>query len=148
MEIAKLNNQPNFGVRCINTKSWNKDVLQKFEQSQLVQEIDAKYPNASSNYFFFKQNDIANDENIWTTLFDIILKPDKIWHFRLDSHIKEVPDIYLGRKLETASLKDIENEIIEQKINNNWTTPMNIMQVTKEEINPIKRFFNKLFHKD
>ena len=78
MYVQKINNSQSFGIKCIKSDSWNKEVLQKLQHSKLVKEIDEKYPNASANYFFFKQNDIANDEDIWTTLFDITLKPDRM----------------------------------------------------------------------
>jgi hypothetical protein len=146
MKVQKIDNSQSFGIKCIKSSAWNKEILQKLQNSKLAQEIDAKYPNASANYFFFKQNDIANDEDIWTTLFDITLKPDRIWHYRLDSHTETVPNKYLGNKLETANLKEIENEIIEQKKDGSWTTPLNDIHIKRKKTNPIKEIFNKLFH--
>ena len=145
MKISKIENQQTFGIRCINSKSWKPELLKSFEKSKLVQEIDAKYPNASANYFFFKQNDLANDEDIWTTLLDLTLTPQKIWHYHLDSHSIDVPDKYLSEKINKLSLSDLESEI-EQQAKNGTVSHKVKISIKKEK--PVIEFIKKIFGKN
>ena len=145
MKISKINNQQTFGIKCVNSAKWNPELLKKFEKSKLVSEIDATYPEASANYFLFKQNDLVNDENVWTLLFDLVLTPKKIWHYHLDSHFADVPDKYLADRINKLSLKDVENEI--QKQASDGITRHQI-KFTGEKENPIKEFFKRIFRKN
>jgi hypothetical protein len=144
MKVGNINNSTTFGVRIIG-KKWNPAIIRTLEDSNILKEIDAKYPNASVNYFHFKHNDMANDEDIWTTLFDINLNPKRIWHYRLDSHTKTVPDKNLVEKLRNLSLNDLESEI--EKQIKEGTTLYFETKVTIAKKNPIKEFFSKIFGK-
>ena len=135
MKITKIENRQTFGIRCINPKSWNSEFLKNFEKSKLVKEIDAKYPNASANYFSFKQNDMVNDEDVWTTLFDIILTPNKIWHYHLDSHNFNVPNQHLQEQIDKMGVSDLEVEIGKQA--KTGVVPYRV-KMTIQKTNPIK----------
>ena len=94
-------NSPSFGIKYIKSRSWNPNVLDTLIKSNLVKQIDSKYPSASVAFEFFSGNIIHNN---------YILK------FNLNNIIK--PEIYetsynkLIDKIRTTSLKDIEKEFI------------------------------------
>ncbi|GEM_PF-4236977 len=47
MQIQKIDNTPNFGLRYVKPRKWNPDVLQKLmDSSFLIYEINKKFPGA------------------------------------------------------------------------------------------------------
>ena len=143
MKIHNVNsvNNTSFGLKCIKPERWNKETYKTLINSNLVKDIDKKYPNASASYFLFKKEDIVNDEPIYTLLFDLNLEKNKIWHFWLDSHNESTLPKYLTNRLKELTLEKVESDI------NKGTfkyTPIEVSIETKET-NPIKRFFKKLF---
>jgi len=144
MKVRNINNSTTFGIRMVG-KNWNPTVKKLLEESNLAKEIDEKYPDAHANYFHFKHSDLVNDENIWTTLFDITLNPKKIWHYRLDSHTQTVPDKHLNENLSSLSINDLETEIEKQSKEGVKTYIVKDISIAKK--NPIKEFFSKIFGK-
>ena len=52
--VNRINNTA-FGLKCIKPERWNKEAYKTLINSNLVKEIDTKYPNASANYFLFRK---------------------------------------------------------------------------------------------
>lgn len=116
MKIDSCSLPITFKMNCIKPESWNKEVLKVFEQSNIVKEIDKKYPKASANYFFFEHYKESAEKDIpqtilRTLLFDINLAPKKIWHCRFDSDTKEGPIQKLINEINSYSLANIESDI-------------------------------------
>ena len=105
MDISRIqnNNQPNFGIRYRNLKAWNKELFNTFETSELVKEIDRKYPKAKVNLIKFTgEESIANSEIIHPLVMDIQLAKDKFIHRNNESknfNIKEINFLFLHTQL-------------------------------------------------
>ena len=139
----KVNNVSNtsFGIKCIKPEKWNKEVYETLVNSTLAKEIDKKYPKASANYFLYKENDMTNDEDIYTLLFNINLAKDKIWHFWLNSHNETALPQRLSEKLRQLTVEKLESEVADKS---RCCYPIKI-DIKLVEKNPIKRFFKKIF---
>lgn len=142
MRVQNVNNQPNFGIKYVNPKAWNPNVLKTFEKSNLLKEINSKYPNAEARYFHMKDMDMMLDsDDTYTTLFDIILNKEKIFRWNLSSHSKNVPDNHLVEALNKLTLKEVEDKSV-QKL-----SPLAQISITVEKPNIFKRIYNKLLGK-
>ena len=143
MKIHNVNsvNNTSFGLKCIKPERWNKEAYNTLINSNLVKEIDKKYPNASANYFLFRKEDIVNDEPIYTLLFDLNLGKNKIWHFWLDSHNELALPKELTNRLKKLTLEKVESDI------NKGTLKYKPIEINIEPVekNPIKRFLKKWF---
>ena len=56
MQVKSIDSQyssPNFGIKYINPRSWNPSILDALMKSDIVKQIDRKYPNASVTYNCF-----------------------------------------------------------------------------------------------
>ena len=139
MKVQSVNNEPNFGIKCINKKAWNPKVLEAFENSKLIKEIDAKYPNASAYYNKINEAefDMVNCEDIYTTIFDILLDSGKKFYWNLSSYSKNIPDEHLINDLQTLTLEKVE------KMADTKRPPIATTEIKKPNI--FQRFFNKLF---
>ncbi len=143
MQINKIQNanQTSFGIKYVNKKAWNKDVLKAFEESKIFRDINNKYPDAEVRYTKISGEDsIANSEIIHTLLMDIKLAENKNYRWHLSSHSEMFPEQHLKYELKILSLKDIEKSAAE-KLSPIYTLDINYKQ------NPIKAFFQKIFHK-
>ena len=142
MEVKSVNSNPNFGIKYVNKMAWNLNVIEAFEKSKLLKEIDAKYPNASTFYNKFNQADwdIVNGEDVYTVFFDIMLAPAKRFCLNLSSHNWDAPDKHLIKALNTLTLKDVEREAV---ADHKPISAIEIMLVKKSNI--FQRFFNRLF---
>lgn len=143
MQINKIQNvnQASFGIKYKNKKAWNKDVLKAFEESKIFKDINEKYPDAEVRYTKISGEDsIANSEIIHTLLMDIKLAENKIFRWHLSSHSEMFPEQHLKYELKILRLKDIEEGAVE-KLN-----PISTLSI-KYKQNPIKAFFQKIFHK-
>ena len=141
MNIDKVSSI-NFGIKCIKPETWDKEVYAALLKSPLTKEIDKKYPNASASYFLYKENDLVNDEQIYTLLFDLNLTKQKIWNYWLNSHTKDSLPKTLSKELSDLTLEKVETDII-KGINKHRPIKIDIEQAEK---NPIKRFFKKFFN--
>lgn len=143
MQTNKIQNvnQTNFGIKYKNKKSWNKGVLKAFEESKIFRDINAKYPNAEVRYTKISgEESIANSDIIHTLIMDIKLAKNKIYRWHLSSHSEMFPEQHLKYELKTLKLKDIEESAVEA------LTPLSALNINYKQ-NPIKTFFQKIFHK-
>ncbi len=143
MQIDKIqnSNQTSFGIKYKNKKAWDKSVLKAFEESRIFRDINKKYPNAEVRYTKISGEDsIGNSEIIHTLLMDIKLDKNKIFRWHLSSHSEMFPEQHLKYELKTLSLKDIEKAATEV------LAPIYTLNI-KYKQNPIKAFFQKIFHK-
>lgn len=141
MRINKIqsNNQTGFGIKFINKSAWNKDVLQSFENSNLLKSLNEKYPKAEVYYMKMSGEDsIANSELIHTLLMDIKLEDNKIFRWTLSSHTENIPEKELAKSLKTMTVEDVDKYAIED-----------IRPIIKYDIryrrNPLIEFFKKFF---
>lgn len=142
MQVQPVNSQPNFGIKCVNKKAWNPKVLEAFEKSNLVKEINIKYPKAEAHYNKINDADfsIINTDDEYTTILDIILQRDKKYRWNLTSHAESVPDKHLIEKLKTITLKEVEDN------SSQTIQPYATIKITKiKKPNIFKRVYNKLF---
>ena len=138
MKIDNVNNTT-FGIRCIKPESWDKKVYNTLINSKVSKVIDKKYPNASANYFLFKDNDTDNVKPFYTLLFDLNLTKGKIWHFWIKSPLQDILPETLSKNLKDLTIEKIEADISNSLKNSNIVTID--MKPAKE--NPIKKFFKK-----
>lgn len=134
-------NQTSFGIKYANKKAWDKKVLAAFENSKILQDINEKYPKAEVRYTKISgEESIANSEIIHTLLMDIKLAENKFFRWHLSSHNETFPEQHLKYELKTLKLKDVEEGAAET------LTPIMTIDV-KYKQNPVKAFFQKIFHK-
>ena len=134
-------NRTTFGIKYANKKAWDKRVLAEFENSKIFRDINKKYPNAEVRYTKISGEDsIGNAEIIHTLLMDIELAKDKFFRWHLSSHNEMFPEQHLKYELKTLNLKDIEEGAAEA------LAPITTIDI-KYKQNPIKAFFQKIFHK-
>ena len=111
MQINKIQNtnQTHFGIKYINKRAWNKDVLKAFEESKLLKDINEKYPDAEIRYKKMSGKDsIWNTEIINTLLINIKLAKNKFLSWSLSSNTEILPEKLLKYELKTLNLKDLE----------------------------------------
>ena len=141
--INQNNNKPNFGINILNKPKWNQGVLKALEKSDLVKEIDAKYPEATAHYS--KQNltgmDLTNDEPDYLASLAIQLTKGKIATLNINSHTSEGADNALKRYVSAVSLEQIEQNAKAKVEMPKYSVEIN--PVKKQ--NPVKRFFSKIF---
>ena len=137
------NNNPNFGINYANKSLWNQGVLKAFEKSNLVKEIDCKYPEARVHYS--KQNitgmDLGNDEPDYLASLIIQLAKGKIATLNINSHSSAGADNALKRYINAASLEEVEKRAKDRVEMPKYSVEIN--PVKKQ--NPIARFFSKIF---
>ena len=141
--INQNNNRTNFGINILNKPKWNQGVLKALEKSDLVKEIDAKYPDATAHYS--KQNltgmDLANDEPDFLASLAIQLTKGKVATLNINSHTSAGADNALKRYINAVSL-----EKIEQKAKDKVEMPKYSVEIhTEKKQNPVARFFSKIF---
>ena len=142
LQVQIVDNQPNFGIKYVNKNIWNSKVLETFENSKLLKEINAKYPNAQALYYnkTIKDRGMFSSKNIYTTFFDIILEPYKKFRWSLASYKDYIPDKLLIDELQILSLKRVEKESVREFL------PLEIANTNKvQKPNIFKRLINKFF---
>lgn len=106
MQVKSIDSQyssPNFGIKYINPRSWNPSILDALMKSDIVKQIDRKYPNASVTYDCF----LGHHSKCFYTL-----------DFNLNNTIK--PQIQATKffklidEIKTTSLKDLEKNFIDE----------------------------------
>ena len=142
MQVQPIKNQPNFGIKCVNKKAWNPKVIEAFEKSNLVKEINTKYPKAEAHYYKINDADfsIINTDDEYTTMLDIILQHGKKYRWNLTSHTESIPDKHLIEKLKTITLKEVEDNSYQ-----NLPPYATIEIIHIKKPNMFKRLYNKLF---
>lgn len=61
MKVQQINNQKSFGIRYVNSRTWDPIVRDTVHKSNLVKEINKKYPNAKVEF-----NETKLDKNLPT----------------------------------------------------------------------------------
>ena len=141
MEINKVqnHNQTSFGIKYANKKAWNKDVLFAFEKSNVIKEIDKKYPEAKVHYLKMSgEESLANSEIIHTLIMDVELAKNKLYRWMLSSHTENVPEKHLIKDFENLTLNNIEESSAEK------LSPIESISINYKQ-NPIKAFLSKIF---
>ena len=140
MYVFKIQNQPNFQMTYVNKQSWNKNILKTLEKSNLVKEIDRKYPTAFASYTKIMEEDLANADPNYHISFILKLAKDKVWNVNLDSHTSEGVENFLVRILKQKTLQDIEKES-KPFIENLRDT----ISIKPKKENLFSRFFRSIF---
>ena len=112
MNISRVDNQPNFGIRYINKKMWNRKFAKSFEQLDLTKQIDEKYPKASASYRKIAETDIDIPKPNFHLDFRISLNKNKTWNVSFDDKSSAKTDKALLEKLNNITLSDIEKEYV------------------------------------
>lgn len=147
MQINKIqqNNQPNFGIKYLNKKAWNNDVLKAFENSKLLKGIDKKYPEAEVYYIKISENEsLINTELVHTLVTDIKLAKDKFFRWNLSSYSENVPEKHFIKDLSKMTLEDVENRSAKK------LSPLSSIEITidnkkSKNENEIINFLRKIF---
>ena len=139
MKIDSIN-RTNFGIKCLRTEKWDKEVYDTLMKSALVKEIDAKYPDASASYFLYKENNVVNQNSQYKLLFDLNLTKNKIWNCWLNGNNEKILPKILLKKLQKLTLSETETNL--------RITARQFEQIKMDEdlkLNPFKKFFKKFF---
>ena len=138
-------NNTNFGVNIINKPNWNEGVLKALQKSEVVKDIDKKYPNAKIRYSNQKLDgfDIVNDEPDYLGSLVFDLEKGKVSTFNINSHTSAGADNALKRYIHAVSLEEIEKRAKDKVDMPKYTLEI---QPVKEP-NPIKKFFSKILDK-
>lgn len=139
MKIDSIN-RTNFGIKCLRTEKWDKEVYDTLMKSALVKEIDAKYPDASASYFLYKENNVVNQNSQYKLLFDLNLTKNKIWNCWLKGNNEKILPKILLKKLQKLTLSETETNL--------RITARQFEQIKMDEdlkLNPFKKFFKKFF---
>ena len=107
MQVKSIDSQyssPNFGIKYIKPRSWNPSILDALMKSDLVKQIDRKYPNASVTYDYFFGH--ITKRGFYTLDFNLnnIIKPQ----------ILETKFFKLIDEIRTINLKDLEKNFIDK----------------------------------
>lgn len=108
MQIQNTQNSINFGIKYIRPKKWSPEVLDTLMNSNLVKEIDSKYPYAKVRYRGPSKR--LRDE----TLFMCGQAKEGYLYFVLDKKIKPIYDS-LGDKM-TDCIKKLTLDKLEGRI--------------------------------
>ena len=105
MQIQNINNSPNFVIKYIKPRKWNPDVLDTLIKSDLVKQIDNKYPNAKVTYLSGYSGMYPNTKRPFSNLY-----------FSLDTSCSKLDigakyDDELVKIIKSATLEDLEKEI-------------------------------------
>ena len=131
MYVSKISNAPSFGMNYVNKGNWNERFLKSFENSQLVKDIDKKYPKAVAKYIKVAEDDMADSEsNFHSTLF-IKLAKDKICKYFIDSHTSKGADNAMTQLIADKTLADIEKDAVKD-------VDLSITSYTDFSVKPIK----------
>lgn len=144
--VNSANNKVNFRVNIINKPNWNEGVLKALEKSEVLKDIDKKYPKAKVRYSNQKLDgfDIVNDEPDYLGSLVFDLEKGKVSTFNINSHTSAGADNALKRYIHAVSLEEIEKRAKDKVDVPKYT--LEIHPVKKP--NPIKTFFSKLFGKN
>ena len=134
MQVNKVDNNVSFGIKIPNRKAWDKNVLKAFENSDLVKQIDKKYPKATASYDKF----FDWEDETYTVVSQINLKKDKNFRWTLSSHSESFPDNQFVKFLKSTNLEEVEDKSVET------LKPMVTVEIT--QVKPslkdrIKNFF-------
>ena len=134
MQVNKVDNNVSFGIKIPNRKAWDKNVLKAFENSDLVKQIDKKYPDAVASYNKF----FDWDDETYTVVSQLKLNKDKNFRWTLSSHSESFPDNQFVKFLKSTNLEEVEDKSVKT------LEPMITVEVT--QVKPslkdrIKNFF-------
>lgn len=134
MQVNRVDNNVSFGIKIPNRKAWDKNVLKAFENSDLVKQIDKKYPKATASYDKF----FDWEDETYTVVSQINLKNDKNFRWTLSSHSESFPDNQFVKFLKSTNLEEVEDKSVKT------LEPMITVEVT--QVKPslkdrIKNFF-------
>ena len=92
-------NCPNFGIKYIEPKSWDPEILKTLKESNLVKQIDSKYPDATVIY------------DTWEGFFT----DRHVLFFRLEERIRPMFTLNFGdegriNKLKNMNLEELMRE--------------------------------------
>ena len=134
MQVNKVDNNVSFGIKIPNRKAWDNNVLKAFENSDLVKQIDKKYPKATASYNKF----FDWEDETYTVVSQLNLKKDKNFRWTLSSHSESFPDDQFVKFLKSTNLEEVEDKSVKT------LEPMITVEVT--QVKPslkdrIKNFF-------
>lgn len=109
MQVNKVDNNVSFGIKIPNRKAWDKNVLKAFENSDLVKQIDKKYPDAVASYSKF----FDWDDETYTVVSQLKLNKNKNFRWTLSSHSESFPDNQFVKFIKSANLQKVEDESVE-----------------------------------
>lgn len=115
MRINKIENQPSFGIKCLNADKLDKKVIKTFKQSALVKKIDEKYPDAL--IMFTKQDsiDFFGKEIGYNNLDTYVsLSPDKNFNLHLSDKKRGVVEKKFLEFIRKTSLEELEQKTIKE----------------------------------
>lgn len=147
--VSSSENNPNFGIRYNKPSKWHPEVLQALRESNVVKEIDKKYPKAVANYYVngstgsirtlnFK---LRNDMDI-DMLACSIFAPNAVKKFCKDIKELKLADIekHFPFKDTVYTTNQVDDLVREVEAHN----------CTQEEqiTSPVTRFFRYIFDPD
>lgn len=140
-------NNTNFGINIINKPSWNQGVLKALEKSEVIKDIDKKYPNAKVRYSNQNLNgfDLVNDEPDYLGSLVFDLEKGKISTFNINSHTSAGADNALKRYINATSLEEVEKRAKNKVEVPKYTIEIYPYPVKKK--NPIVEFFSRILGK-
>lgn len=141
------NNSPNFGIRYKAPKKWNIDLLETVMKSDLVQQIDSKYPKAIVSQKFSRKGD-AVTASVHFKLkkgmeHSIVSSPSKY------SKYCSYPETYkdVAKKVRRTSLEDMEKSIMDKDAKKEHEKSI-IKAAQEANRTPFMKKIRKLFHID
>ncbi len=147
MNNIKNNNSPSFGIRYRSPKKWNIDLLETVMNSDLVKQIDSKYPKAIVSQKFSRKGDAVTASVNFKLKkgmeHSIISSPSK--YSKYCSFLETYKDV--AKKVRHTSLEDVEKSIMDKA-----TKKQHDLDVIKaaQEANrsPLVKKIRKIFHID
>ena len=118
MKISQIDNQlisqPSFGIKYKNRNAWIPQLLKSFENTNLVKELDRKYPEAEVFVREMPKLDKISEtkEKIYTVDIVIGLVKDRIFRWRYGSYNPQEPLKYFLYEFDEMTLKDMERHSV------------------------------------
>ncbi len=108
MQVNRVDNNVSFGIKIPNRKAWDNNVLKAFENSDLVKQIDKKYPKATASYNKF----FDWEDETYTVVSQLNLNKDKKFRWTLSSHSESFPDNQFVKFLKSTNLEEVEDKSV------------------------------------
>jgi len=119
MKVQPINNRTSFGIRYVNSKTWDPIVRDAVHKSNLVKEINKKYPNAKVEFHEVTYNKkLPTINNRW--IDDVFYSFGLTFH--LNSQMKYSAlfsyeqNLFEAKNSVLTSLKNLNLEEVEKRI--------------------------------
>ena len=125
--IQNNNYNTNFGLRILTKNEWNPKVLNALQNSNLLKEIDAKYPKATTycDYICPKDIDPTLVKDKYISWFSLWLDNSKRFVWAIIGNNPSESEEHLAKSLKTLTLSEVEQDAMKKH------SPISTIKITE-----------------